>query len=162
MPRLTQEQKVFVVTQLAHDATSGEVVRLFKETYGVAVTPSQVCFYDPRSVQGSRELSPELRGLFAEERDKYLRGLRDGVKRPNQLDDAAAAGLSWASSLGSGSSVGGIHELIHAHLFQMLVRLDRMYNRVERSNPLRALDVLMYASAILDHLPPHLLSPGGL
>jgi hypothetical protein len=74
--KLKEEQKVFVVMQLARMRTPSQVVDALREEYGVQIAPSSVLTYDPTTRTG-RELSAELRDLFYEERRAFKRKLSE-------------------------------------------------------------------------------------
>lgn len=72
MAALTETQKRFVVERLACFETPAQIKKAIQETFGVDVSASQVCFYDPNSAQGSKELSKELKALFFQTRERFI------------------------------------------------------------------------------------------
>jgi len=94
MAALTQQQKVFIVGRLACYYRPSDVRKQLKEELGVDATLQQISFYDPGTAQGNRELSAELRQVFQETRDLFLRDvtripIANKAVRLRMLDDMA-------------------------------------------------------------------------
>jgi len=84
-----------IVQRLARFDTPGQVVKVMKAEYGLDLSPQRVQFYDPTSKNGAA-LSEDLKALFKETRDKFLKEL-DGIPiynravRLRRLDRMATA-----------------------------------------------------------------------
>lgn len=76
MAKLTEPIKRFIVGRLACYYTPTEVTEQVQDEFGLKLTRSQVGFYDATTKQGARELSPELRDLFAEAREEFNSDLK--------------------------------------------------------------------------------------
>lgn len=71
MPRLTEDVKRLIVTELACYRTPSEIVAAVKETFGVEVTRQQVHAYNPKGVRGY-QVAPKWRELFKTARERFL------------------------------------------------------------------------------------------
>ncbi len=69
--RLSDDTKRLVVQMLACGRTPLQVVRYFKETYGLLLSPQSVEKYNPTKVNG-KKLCPEFTALFFGARQEYL------------------------------------------------------------------------------------------
>lgn len=72
MAILSETQKLLVIQRLACFYNVAEIVRELKESHGVDASLSQISFYDPNTVNGSRELSQQWKDIYAETRAKFL------------------------------------------------------------------------------------------
>jgi hypothetical protein len=68
--RLSPEQKLFLVDELAMHSTPTEAARAFEAEYDMPITRTQVQCFDPSKAAGAR-LSRKLRDRFAETRAKF-------------------------------------------------------------------------------------------
>ena len=76
MAKLTSEQKLFIVGELAMYASPSEVAEAVFERFGVRIDRSQVARYDPDNVR-SVSTSQELRDCFAARRKRFLEEVDD-------------------------------------------------------------------------------------
>ena len=76
-PKLTEQQKRFIIIRLAECMSLAEVMADFKERWpNVEITKQGVQGYDPTTVQG-RDLSKKHRLLFEARRRKYVQAVVD-------------------------------------------------------------------------------------
>lgn len=82
MAALDVKVKRFIVSSLACWDTPTQVAKSVREEFGIEITRMQVATYDPTKAAG-RELSKELKALFAETRAKFKSEL-DAIPIANQ------------------------------------------------------------------------------
>lgn len=76
MPELTEDQKIFVVKQLACYETPTEVATSFQEEYQIEIKRNHVQMYDPTKAQG-KELSAKFVELFETTRENFRNRIED-------------------------------------------------------------------------------------
>jgi hypothetical protein len=69
--KLTDEQKIYIVRQLASYKTSSAIARDLKENFGIDITAQAIDHYHPDRASGAT-LSPRFKDLFRETRKAYL------------------------------------------------------------------------------------------
>lgn len=69
-PKLTDEQRQFVVCAIACSDSPSEIVAALKEQYGVEITRQSVEFYDPRK---NHKLSKQWKDLHDAAREAFLK-----------------------------------------------------------------------------------------
>lgn len=84
MPKLTKEQKRFLVGEAASFSTPSEAAEAVKDRFGIEVTRQLAGRYDPTTSAG-QELSKELTALFWELRKRFR----------EELDDIPIANKAW-------------------------------------------------------------------
>ncbi len=72
MPRLTSEQKLFIVQQLACFRTPTEVSNAVKEEFSIEVDRRQVQFYDPTKLPENKKLPEKWKVMFHATREQYI------------------------------------------------------------------------------------------
>lgn len=72
MATLTRKQQLAVVARLATFETPSEIQRWLKEECGVEITLQGVCYYDPTTSAGARDLPEKLKEFFHQTRESYL------------------------------------------------------------------------------------------
>lgn len=75
MPKLTTEQKLFIVGRLACFDSLSEIVAAFKETFGVEIGANQVWSYDP--TRPGYDMDPKWREVHAKTRKEFLENIGD-------------------------------------------------------------------------------------
>lgn len=75
VPKLSSEQKIFIIGELAMFATPTEVAGRFLERFGTHIERSHVAKYDPDGA--SSNISKELRDCFATRRQRFLEEIDD-------------------------------------------------------------------------------------
>lgn len=83
MAHLNRQQKVFLVQCLAEWHSLSETAKLFKDRYGLDLTPQQIERYDPTKVSG-QQLSKQLKDLFEKHRSKYMRDTKAHIPIANK------------------------------------------------------------------------------
>lgn len=69
--KLTDEQRIYIVRQLASYKTSSAIARDLKENFGIEITTQTIDHYHPGRAAGAT-LSPRFKDLFHEARKAYL------------------------------------------------------------------------------------------
>lgn len=77
MPRLTEAQKVFIVTRLACYDSPSEVVEACRQEFGLDVDRGQVWTYDAATPANRGRMSAELVALFDDTRKRFLDEVTD-------------------------------------------------------------------------------------
>lgn len=76
MSKLTEEQKVFIVTRLACFETATQIIELLKQEFKITVSYQALQNYDPTTYNG-RKLAGHLKQLFYETREKFKANVND-------------------------------------------------------------------------------------
>lgn len=76
MPKLSEEQKLFIVSQLACFERAPDIRAAVKERYGIDVNLVQIGTYDPNTVSGSR-MSEKLKTIYLETREQFRANITD-------------------------------------------------------------------------------------
>lgn len=71
MARLTEEQRAFIVIELACRRQVADVIARFREEYSVEIDRKQVHEYNPDSVHGKKTMAKKWRKLFEETRKNF-------------------------------------------------------------------------------------------
>ncbi len=72
MPKLSEEQKTFIVTELAAYRSPTEVAQRVKEEFGIEIDRRQAYEYDPTKAHG-KPLGKKWKDLFAKARKDFIK-----------------------------------------------------------------------------------------
>lgn len=109
-PKLTDDQRAFVVQQLAMFDAPSIVAKAVKDEFGVNISPQAMEFYDPNKRMGAK-LAEKWKTLFVTTREAFLKdtaeiGISHRVVRLRALQRMAAV----AEKQGNISLAASLHE----------------------------------------------------